>query len=127
MKKTTAILLGTAFLFTTNAFAAELLTKNEFEKVESQYEKIGTVNTSNEVSIDDAKKELIEKADKQGADVLVLTSGNTNNKMHRRYLQEKIMLLQPPLMRGGCSRPAPRHHPSILINLFSRPEMRGYT
>lgn len=39
MKKTTAILLGTAFLFTTNTFAAELLTKNEFEKVESQYEK----------------------------------------------------------------------------------------
>lgn len=28
MKKTTAILLGTALLFTTNAFAAQLLTKN---------------------------------------------------------------------------------------------------
>ena len=72
MKKTTAILLGTALLFTTNAFAAQLLTKSEF----------GTVSTSNEVSVDDAKKELIEKADKQGADVLVLTSGNTNNKIH---------------------------------------------
>lgn len=82
MKKTTAILMGAAFLFTTNTFAAELLTKNEFEKVESQYEKIGTVSTSNEVSVDDAKKELIEKADKEGADVLVLTSGNTNNKIH---------------------------------------------
>lgn len=33
MKKTTAILLGTAFLFTTNAFAAEMMTKNEFEKL----------------------------------------------------------------------------------------------
>ena len=53
MKKTTAILLGTAFLFTTNTFAAELLTKNEFEKIASQYEKTGTVNTFNEVSIDD--------------------------------------------------------------------------
>ena len=82
MKKTTAILLGTALLFTTNASAAQLLTKNEFKKVESQYQKIGTVSTSNEVSVDDAKKELIEKADKQGADVLVLTSGNTNNKIH---------------------------------------------
>jgi hypothetical protein len=82
MKKTTAILLGTAFLFTTNAFAAEMMTKNEFEKVESQYEKIGTVSTANEVSVDDAKKELVEKADKEGADVLVLTSGNTNNKIH---------------------------------------------
>ena len=80
MKKTTAILLGTAFLFTT--FAAEMMTKNEFEKVESQYEKIGTVSTANEVSVDDAKKELVEKADKEGADVLVLTSGNTNNKIH---------------------------------------------
>ena len=49
MKKTTAILLGTAFLFTTSTFAAELLTKSEFEKVESQYTKIGTVNTSVEV------------------------------------------------------------------------------
>lgn len=56
MKKTTAILMGAAFLFTTNTFAAELLTKNEFEKVESQYEKIGTVSTANEVSVDDAKK-----------------------------------------------------------------------
>ena len=82
MKKTTAILLGTAFLFTTNAFAAEMMTKNEFEKVVSQYEKIGTVSTANEVSVDDAKKELVEKADKEGADVLVLTSGNTNNKIH---------------------------------------------
>ena len=82
MKKTTAILLGTALLFTTNAFAAQLLTKSEFKKVASQYKKIGTVNTSNEVSVDDAKKELIEKADKQGADVLVLTSGNTNKKIH---------------------------------------------
>jgi len=81
MKKTTAILMGAAFLFTTNTFAAELLTKNEFEKVESQYE-IGTVSTANEVSVDDAKKELVEKADKEGADVLVLTSGNTNNKIH---------------------------------------------
>ena len=82
MKKTTAILLGTTLLFTTNAFAAQLLTKNEFKKVASQYQKIGTVSTSNEVSVDDAKKELIEKADKKGADVLVLTSGNTNNKIH---------------------------------------------
>jgi flavin-binding protein dodecin len=82
MKKTIAILMGTAFLFTTNVFAAELMTRAEFKKVESHYKKIGTVSTSNEVSVDDAKKELIEKADKKGADVLVLTSGNTNNKIH---------------------------------------------
>ncbi|HDR2891831.1 TPA: DUF1471 domain-containing protein [Enterobacter asburiae] len=82
MKKTIAILMGTAFLFTTNVFAAELMTRAEFKKVASHYKKIGTVSTSNEVSVDDAKKELIDKADKKGADVLVLTSGNTNNKIH---------------------------------------------
>jgi hypothetical protein len=39
MKKTTAILLGTALLFTTNAFAAQLLTKNEFKKVDLNIKK----------------------------------------------------------------------------------------
>ncbi len=33
MKKTTAILLGTAFLFTTNAFAAEMMTKTNSKKL----------------------------------------------------------------------------------------------
>jgi len=82
MRKTTAILLGTAFFFTTNAFAAELMTKEDFSKVESQYEKIGTVNTSGETAVSDAKEELIKKADEKGADVLVLTSGNTDKKIH---------------------------------------------
>ncbi|MCU6665873.1 Multiple stress resistance protein BhsA precursor [compost metagenome] len=82
MKKSIAILLGTAVLFTSNVFAAELITREDFKKVETQYEKIGTVSTSNKVSPSDAKKELIEKADKKGADVLVLTSGHTENKIH---------------------------------------------
>lgn len=82
MKKTTALLLGTAILFTTNAFAAELLTREDFKKVETQYEKIGTVSTSGETAVSDAKEELIKKADEKGADVLVLTSGNTENKIH---------------------------------------------
>ena len=82
MKKSIAILLGTAVLFTSNVFAAELLKREVFKKVETQYEKIGTVSTSNKVSPSDAKKELIEKADKKGADVLVLTSGHTENKIH---------------------------------------------
>lgn len=82
MKKMTALLLGTAILFTSNAFAAELLTREDFKKVESQYEKIGSVSTSGETAIADAKEELIKKADEKGADVLVLTSGNTENKIH---------------------------------------------
>jgi ABC-type uncharacterized transport system substrate-binding protein len=68
------------------------------------YQKIGTVNTSNEVSVDDAKKELIEKADKQGADVLVLTSGNTNNKIHGTaniYKKNNVIAATP--FWGGCS------------------------
>jgi peptide subunit release factor 1 (eRF1) len=61
-------------------FCCPAADKNEFKKVASIKNRYGS--TSNEVSVDDAKKELIEKADKQGADVLVLTSGNTNNKIH---------------------------------------------
>jgi hypothetical protein len=89
MKKTTAILLGTALLFTTNAFAAQLLTKSEFKKVASQYKKIGTVNTSNEVSVDDAKKELIEKADKQGADVWCSLQGTPTIKFTVRPISTR--------------------------------------
>lgn len=82
MKKTIAILLGTAVLYTSNVFAAELLSREDFKKVETQYDKIGTVSTSNQVAASDAKKELIEKADQKGADVLVLTSGHTDKKIH---------------------------------------------
>jgi uncharacterized metal-binding protein len=32
LKKTIAILMGTAFLFTTNVFAPELMTRAEFKK-----------------------------------------------------------------------------------------------
>ncbi|WP_312980195.1 DUF1471 family periplasmic protein YahO [Atlantibacter sp.] len=82
MKKMTAILLGSAVLFASNAFAAELMEKNDFQKVESQYEKIGSISTSGELSASDAKKELLDKAEEKGADVVVITSANTDNKIH---------------------------------------------
>lgn len=82
MKKSIAILLGSAVLFASNAFAAEMMEKADFEKVESQYEKIGAISTSGEVSVSDAKKELLEKAEAKGADVIVITSANTDNKIH---------------------------------------------
>ena len=44
--------------------------------------KIGDISTSNEMSTADAKEDLIKKADEKGADVLVLTSGQTDNKIH---------------------------------------------
>ncbi|WP_313048203.1 DUF1471 family periplasmic protein YahO [Atlantibacter subterraneus] len=82
MKKTTAILLGSAVLFASNAFAAEIMEKNDFHKVESQYEKIGSISTSGELSASDVKKELLDKAEEKGADVVVITSANTDNKIH---------------------------------------------
>ncbi|WP_312585746.1 DUF1471 family periplasmic protein YahO [Atlantibacter sp.] len=82
MKKTTAILLGSAVLFASNVFAAEIMEKADFAKVESKYEKIGSISTSGEMSASDAKKELLEKADAKGADVVVITSANTNNLIY---------------------------------------------
>ncbi|ASW58420.1 hypothetical protein PA45B_1243 [Escherichia coli] len=86
MKIISKMLVGALAFAVTNVYAAELMTKAEFEKVESQYEKIGDISTSNEMSTADAKEDLIKKADEKGAekgaDVLVLTSGQTDNKIH---------------------------------------------
>lgn len=82
MKTGTKLLVGALAFVVTNVYAAELMTKAEFEKVESQYEKIGNISTSNEMSTADAKEDLLKKADEKGADVLVLTSGQTDNKNH---------------------------------------------
>lgn len=82
MKKMTALLLGSAVLFASNAFAAEIMEKNDFQKVESQYEKLGSISTSGELSAADAKKELLDKAEEKGSDMVVITSANTDNKIH---------------------------------------------
>ena len=71
----------TAFL-STSAFSAQLMKKVDFEKVESQYTKVGSITTSNKTSQSGALEDLSKKADKEGGDVFVLTSGNTNNKIH---------------------------------------------
>ena len=76
MKIISKMLVGALAFAVTNVYAAELMTKAEFEKVASQYEKIGDMSTA------DAKEDLIKKADEKGADVLVLTSGQTDNKIH---------------------------------------------
>ncbi|WP_213135302.1 DUF1471 family periplasmic protein YahO [Citrobacter sp. FP75] len=82
MKTGYKVLIGALALVFSNAYAAEFMTKVEFEKVESQYTKIGDISTSNEVSVSDAKEELLKKAEEKGADVVVLTSGQTDNKIH---------------------------------------------
>ncbi|WP_208951651.1 DUF1471 family periplasmic protein YahO [Rahnella sp. ChDrAdgB13] len=65
-----------------SAFSAQLLKKADFEKVASQYTKVGSVTTSNKTSQSGAIEDLSKKADKKGGEVFVLTSGNTNNKIH---------------------------------------------
>ena len=82
MKTGIKVLIGALAFVVTNAYAAEFMTKLEFEKVESQYTKLGDISTSNEVSVADAKEELLKKAEEKGADVVVLTSGQTDNKIH---------------------------------------------
>ena len=81
MKTGIKVLIGALAFVVTNAYAAEFMTKLEFEKLESQYT-IGDISTSNEVSVADAKEELLKKAEEKGADVVVLTSGQTDNKIH---------------------------------------------
>lgn len=80
MKK---IILGVAIAaFSVSSLAAEMMLKNDFEKVQGQYEKVGTISTMGEMSTSDAKVDLSKKADKLGGDIYVLSSGNTNNKIH---------------------------------------------
>ncbi len=76
------------------------------------------MSTANEVSVDDAKKELVEKADKEGADVLVLTSGNTNNKIHGTadIYKKNNALATTPVWGWLCAVLLPH----IVFNLFSR-------
>ncbi|MEM6160777.1 DUF1471 family periplasmic protein YahO [Erwinia sp. P6884] len=80
MKK---IILGfLASTLTFSAFAAEMMQKSEFEKVQDQYEKVGNISTSGETSAAEAKAELAKLAEAKGGDIFVLTSGQTDNKMH---------------------------------------------
>ena len=65
-----------------SAYSAELMKKIDFEKVASEYTKVGSVTTSNKTSQSGAIEDLSKKADEKGGDVFVLTSGNTNNKIH---------------------------------------------
>ena len=80
MKKILFAILACTLAF--SAFSAEMMPKKDFEKVQDQYEKVGSISTSGETSAADAKAELSKMADEKGGDVFVLTSGNTKNRMH---------------------------------------------
>lgn len=75
MKIIFKMLVGVLVLVVINVYVVELMIKVEFEKVESQYEKIGDILISNEMSIVDVKEDLIKKVDEKGVDVLVLIFG----------------------------------------------------
>ncbi|HHL2500435.1 TPA: DUF1471 family periplasmic protein YahO [Yersinia enterocolitica] len=68
--------------FSSGAISAELLTKEELHNNPQQYEKIGNIVTANELAPMDAKAELSKKADELGGDYYVITSANTDNKIH---------------------------------------------
>jgi uncharacterized protein YbjQ (UPF0145 family) len=76
---TALVLLG---VFSAGAMSAQLLTKDEFAKTSDQYQEVGKVVTDGETAPSDAKKELSDKADKLGGEYYVITSANTNEKIH---------------------------------------------
>ena len=81
MKKISVVIaVALAGLISSSAFSAQLMKKADFEKVESEYTKIGTVSTSNKTSQSGALEDLSKKADKKGGDVIVLTSDSTFSK-----------------------------------------------
>ncbi|QRG78787.1 DUF1471 family periplasmic protein YahO [Citrobacter sp. R56] len=80
MKKIIAGALVAAFSF--SAQAAEMMLQKDFEKVADQYVNVGEIATSGTTSTAEAKAELSKKADEKGGDIFVMTSGNTNNKIH---------------------------------------------
>ena len=65
-----------------SALSAELLTKETYKEHKDQYVKVGTITTSGEMSPSDAKAELSKKADELGGQFYVVTSADTENKIH---------------------------------------------
>lgn len=82
MKKMKFSIMIILAALSTQAFSVEMMSHNDFKKVESHYKLMGTVSVSGAHSTAEAKKSLMEKAEKRKADILVLASGNTNNKVH---------------------------------------------
>ncbi|MDY0927119.1 MULTISPECIES: DUF1471 family periplasmic protein YahO [Pantoea] len=80
MKKLILGLVVSALSF--SSFAAQLMTKVEFEKVKDQYVEVGNISTSGEMDAASAKEELSKMADEKGGDIYIVTSANTNNKIY---------------------------------------------
>ncbi|WP_039058400.1 DUF1471 family periplasmic protein YahO [Enterobacter sp. Bisph1] len=82
MNTKSIVIFSALTLLAGNALAAKLMEKAEFDKVSSQYEKVGEITTADEMSPMDARHELSKEADKKGGDVYVVTSDQTKRKIH---------------------------------------------
>ncbi|HEY3588788.1 MAG TPA: DUF1471 family periplasmic protein YahO [Buttiauxella sp.] len=82
--KITQVIIATIALSAVSfgAMSAELLSKEAFNDHKDQYVKIGSIVTSGETSPSDAKEELSKKADALGGQFYVVTSADTDNKIH---------------------------------------------
>lgn len=106
MKTGYKVMLGALAFVVTNVYAAEIMKKTDFDKVASEYTKIGTISTTGEMSPLDAREDLIKKADEKGADVVVLTSGQTENKIHGtadiyKKKEKRCIIKIPAWVSGG--------------------------
>lgn len=80
-----AKMIITALALTTVSFgaiSAELLTKEALKEHPEMYTKVGTIVTDGEMAPSDAKEELAKKADEKGGDFFVVTSTDTDRKIH---------------------------------------------
>lgn len=66
MKTGYKVMLGALAFVVTNVYAAEIMKKTDFDKVASEYTKIGTISTTGEMSPLDAREDLIKRRMKRG-------------------------------------------------------------
>ncbi|SCC21253.1 DUF1471 family periplasmic protein YahO [Kosakonia oryziphila] len=82
MNKKSLVIISAVTLLASNAWAAKLMERADFDKVSLQYEKVGTISTENEMAPMDARRELSKLADEKGGDVYVITSDQSKKKIH---------------------------------------------
>ncbi|WP_227525978.1 YdgH/BhsA/McbA family protein [Raoultella planticola] len=75
--KYAALVAGAALFLTANAFSAEILSKEDFAKVQTQYQKSGY-----HFLYRPDRGDACRVAKKAEVDVVVLSSGNTDKKLH---------------------------------------------
>lgn len=63
--KYAALVAGAALFLTANAFSAEILSKEDFAKVQTQYQKVGTISSTGQTAPGDARAELLKKLKKK--------------------------------------------------------------